>query len=165
MKKLLFLVLLLAPNLALAEAVSIKRFDTLSNTSTAAHACSLAPASCKVKDAALLDTLASWTMEVAGYSKLTLQIDHTFAAATAFTVTCEGSINGGSSYARITSTSIAAGTGTVTVYTDSYATGSASSNIILEYGIQGYSHVRCDLADTAATTDVVTIYANASQGE
>jgi hypothetical protein len=125
---------------------------------------STAISNCKVRNAEILDTSTSWTMDVAGYSKLTLQIDHTFAAATAITVTCEGSINGGTTYGRLTSTSVSSGTGTVSAYTDSYATGSASSKIILEYGIAGYDHVRCDLGDTAATTDLDTIYANASVG-
>lgn len=162
----LVLALLLLPSLALAEPVEVKRFRTASNTSTDSVACSsLAPSACKVKSAATLKTVSSWTMETAGYSKLSLQIDHTWAAASAITVVCEGSLNGGTTYARIVSTAILAGTGTLSAYTDSYATGGASTNILIEYGIQGYDHVRCDLNDTAATIDTVNVWAVASRGE
>ena len=149
-----------APAFGQTSFVKVRRF----HTNGAICPDSTAIASCKVRAAEVLDTSASWTMDVVGYSKLTIQIDHTYAAATAITLTCEGSLNGGATYARITATSISGGTGTISAYADSYATGSASSNIILEYGIAGYDKVRCDLGDTAATSDVDTVYANASVG-
>ncbi len=123
---------------------------------------------CKVLSAKALNGAAAtltFTMDVEGYSQLNIQVDHTFSAATAFTVTCSGSLNGGSTYARMTATSISGGTGTVSKYLDSYATGSASTNIILEYRVHGYDKVQCVLDDTGADgSDLVTVYAKASVG-
>lgn len=160
--KTLLLILCLLPSVALADAdvVRVKRFHTNGVNCPS----SKTPATCKVKSAEILDTSASWTMDVAGYAKLTIQIDHTYVAATHIFLTCEGSLNGGTTYARLTSTSVLAGAGTVSAYTDDYATGSASSNVIFEYGIAGYDNVRCDFSDTAATTDTDTVYARVSVG-
>lgn len=163
MKKLLFLAALLLPSLAQADApvVRVKRFHTNGVNCPAA----VAPSSCKVRAAELTSGSASWQMDVFGYSKLIIQINHTFAAATALAMTCEGSLDGGATYARITATAIAAGVGTVSRYADAYATGSASTNILLEYGVAGYDKVRCDLGDTGATTDTDTIFARVSVGD
>lgn len=162
MHRIALALVLALPSLAVAQTslVKVQRY----HTNGAKCPDTTAPAGCKVQSAALLDTSAAFTMDVVGYSKLTIQLDHTHAAASAITLTCEGSLNGGSTYARITATSILAGTGTVTVYTDSYTTGGASSNILLEYGVQGYDKVRCDIGDTAATSDTITVYASASVG-
>ena len=156
MKKLLVALLLLSTP-ALAD-VRVKRFHTAGVTCPS----TVTPANCRVQNASVLDTSASFTMDVFGFDKLNLQINHTFVAATAISVICEGSLDGGATWARITSTAIAAGTGTVSRYIDNYPTGSASTNILLEYGVQGYTYARCDLGDTAATTDTVIIFANVS---
>jgi len=107
--------------------------------------------------------LRTFTINTGTFVKATIQIDYVWAAGTAVTVACSGSLNQGATYARITSTAVAAGTGTVTPYTDSRAV-TASENFLLEYDVRTYDRLQCVVAVTGgAAGDTITVYASATR--
>jgi hypothetical protein len=149
-----------APPIGRAPGTSTLRF-------TAAGA-TCASNSCKVLSAVALNATASTrtvTLPVAGYSRLTLQVELTRVAATDVQVTCTGSINGGGTYAQETSVTISAGTGTLAAYHDVFAT-TTSQNFLTKYDVRGIDKIACVLSGTSAgATDLIDVYALASVGQ
>ena len=107
--------------------------------------------------------LRTFTINTGTFVKTTLQVDYVWTAGTAVTMTCSGSLNQGASYGRVTSTSVAAGTGTVTPYTDSRAV-TASENFLLEYDVRTYDRLQCVVAVTGGgADDTITVYASSTR--
>jgi uncharacterized protein with beta-barrel porin domain len=77
-----------------------------------------------------------------GYRKLIVVVKHTYSAATTLTATPTCSMDGGTTYASETSTSISAGAGTVSVYSDTYTTGAANSVLRLVYDVSGCTNYK-----------------------
>lgn len=97
-----------------------------------------------------------------GFEKVVVVIDYTYGAATAVTVTPTLSIDGGTTYGSETSTSISSGTGTVSVYSDSYTTGAANALLRLSYDVAGCTHLKLVIAGTGANgSDLVDVQATA----
>jgi len=148
-----------APPLPVSPVMSRLKFaagDTLCTSS-----------SCKVLNAVAANAAEgsrTFTLSVTGYSKATIQLDFVWAAATDHRLACSGSVNGGGSYARITSTAITAGVGTISLYQDVRAVG-ASENILLEYDVRTYDKIRCVWSTTGGgASDNITAYAEAAVG-
>ena len=107
--------------------------------------------------------LRTFTIDTSTFVKLTLQVNYVWATGTAVTMTCTGSIDQGTTYASLTSTSIAAGTGTVKPYVDSFAV-TASANFLLEYDVRTLDRLRCVAAVTGGgANDTITVYASAAR--
>jgi len=128
--------------------------------------CSGLAVNCRMLNAVAANAAAAsrtFTIDTSTFVKMVLQVDYVWTAGTAVTMTCSGSINQGSSYASITSTSIAAGTGTVSPYVDSFAV-TASANFLLEYDVRIYDRLRCVAAVTGGgANDTITVYASAGR--
>jgi hypothetical protein len=161
MNAILALLLLASPPLPVAPAMSKIQF-------TAAGAvCTVAAASCKVLNEAVANGLAAtrtFVLPVAGFSKVSIQVDLTRVAATDVQLTCTASLDGGGHYASITATKITGGTGTVTAYHDSYAT-TSTGNVLFEYDTRTYGSMQCVVGSTAGTTDTYTVFAVAAVGQ
>jgi hypothetical protein len=107
--------------------------------------------------------LRTFTVDTSTFVKLTLQVNYVWSTGTAVTMTCSGSLDQGNTYASLTSTSIAAGTGTVSPYVDSYAV-TASANFLLEYDVRTYDRIRCVAGCTGCgANDSLTIYGSAAR--
>jgi hypothetical protein len=149
-----------APPIARAPGTSTLRFTAAGATCSSN--------SCKVLSAVALNATAATrtvTLPVAGYSRLTMQIELTRVAATDVQVTCTGSINGGGTYALVTSGTTSSGTGTLSAYHDVFAT-TTSQNFMTQYDVRGLDKIACVLSGTAAGgTDLVDVYALASVGQ
>jgi hypothetical protein len=93
------------------------------------------------------------TQNVDGFSRLIVRLKLTDAnsSVSALVVTCTGSIDDGSTYGSVTSRSISAGTGTVSVYTDEIAP-SGTATYTLVYDVWGFDKYRCVYAATGATS-------------
>lgn len=124
--------------------------------------CSLA-GSCKILNGVAATASSgdrTFNLPVQHYNVTTVQIDYTYNAGTAVTLTCTASLNGGGSYASITSTAISSGTGTVSPYNDSWAPGGASGNILLDYKTARYDNLSCIVAVTGGnSSDTFNVYA------
>jgi hypothetical protein len=162
---LLSIAILLAPALASADVVSVPQVrrvifgsDGLPTKVSAS----------KVLNAVALNAAAAsrtFVLTVAGLSKVTIQVDLTRDAATDLSLTCSVSLNGGSSYAQLHSTSVAAGVGTMSAYSDVKA-GTASVNVPFEYDVRTYDKIRCTVAGTSGgAADLVTVYAIGAVGQ
>lgn len=119
---------------------------------------------------ALNASAATRTATVTGlgkkYSRLIWQVDYTYSAATTVTLTCSGSTNEAASYGVKTSTSVSAGAGTVSAYVDTYTTGGASNNLLIEYDVAGLDAFKCVFGGASAGAgDLVTVYATAVVGQ
>jgi len=154
MKRFLF-----ALSLVLVSVTAHARWKVANDSCTAVN--------CKLLNAvAATAAAASRTVTIAttGRVKATLQVDYVYSAGTAVTATCTGSLNQGTSYASLTSTSVAAGTGTVTPYVDSFAISAASANFLLEYDVRTYDRLKCVFAVTGGGAgDTLTVYAAATR--
>lgn len=94
------------------------------------------------------------------YAKVKLVINYTYSAATTVVVTYTSSIDGGTTYGSETSTAIAAGAGTVSVYTDTYTTGSANAIIKLSYDVAGCTHAKFVFSGASAGAgDLINVQA------
>lgn len=102
------------------------------------------------------------------YSRIILTIDYTYSAATTVTVTPSASPNttsGGTTYGRKTSTAIASGAGTVSLYADTYTTSAASATFELEYDCSGRDAMKFVFGGAGAGAgDLITVYAVAVAG-
>jgi hypothetical protein len=125
-------------------------------------ACRTQAASCKLLDGVALNAVAAsrtFTLATVGFGKVTVQANLTRTAATDLRLTCTASLDEGASYGSVTSTSIAAGTGTVSAYVDVFAV-SGSANVLLEYDVRTYDKLRCVVSGTSGgANDLITIYA------
>ena len=130
---------------------------------------SCSAANCKLLNAVASNAAAAsrtFTIDTAGWAKTVLQVNYVYNAGTAVTMTCTASLDGGTTYASITSTSISAGAGTVTAYVDTFAISAASANFLLEYDTRVYDHLKCVAAVTGGgASDTITVYANATRYE
>jgi hypothetical protein len=121
---------------------------------------------CKMLNAVAANAAAAsrtFTIDTEGYVAVALQVDYVYTAGTAVTMTCTKSLNQGTTYASVTSTSVAGGTGTVTAYADSFAV-TASTNFTLEYDVRNYDKLRCVAAVTGGgAADTITVYAAATR--
>jgi hypothetical protein len=70
------------------------------------------------------------------YSKARLVIAYTYSAATTVTVAFKCSLDG-TNYGQVMARSVSGSTATVSTLTDSYTTGAASANLMLEYDVRG----------------------------
>ena len=100
-----------------------------------------------------------------GVSTATVWIDVTEAGTiTAVVLTCSGSPNAGTTYGQKTSTSVAAGVGTVVVYADSYAL-TASGVLMLEYDVRKFDKFKCLVDITGGgATDTFDVHATGAVG-
>ncbi len=105
------------------------------------------------------------TLDVRGMARVVFVIEYTRGGAgTAVTLTPSVSLDEGTTYGRLTSTSVAAGAGTVSAYTDTY-TSSATGTICVSYDVRGYDYFKVIFAITAGNgSDTLTVYASASAG-
>lgn len=119
-------------------------------------------ASQKVLDAVALNASAAtrtFALDVQSMSKLLVWVDFTYAAATTVVLTPSASPNGGTLYGRVTSTAVAAGAGTVSLYTDTYTTGAASAIFLVEYDVRGMDYFKVVFSGASAgASDLVTVY-------
>ena len=100
-----------------------------------------------------------------GVSTATVWIDVTEAGTiTAVVLTCSGSPNAGTMYGQKTSTSVAAGTGTVTAYADTYAL-TASGVLMLEFDVRKFDFFKCLVGITGgAAADTFDVHATGAVG-
>ena len=131
-------------------------------------------ASCKVLNAVAATASSgsrTFTVSTGGFSKTVFQLDYTYSAATDQRLACYGSLNGGASYARIMSTGIVSGSGTLMPYTDICNIGvnqclTGSGNILIEYDSRNYDKMQCVWSATSGGAgDTVNIYAAAAVGQ
>lgn len=93
----------------------------------------------------------------APYTKWRVSVFFTYGAATTLTSVFSCSQDG-TNYASLTSRSISAGASTVSIVTDTYTTGGASADIMLEYDIQGCRKAKVVLGGASAgASDLVTV--------
>lgn len=91
------------------------------------------------------------------FAKARLSIFYTYSAATAVTVVFSCSADG-TNFAQMTARDISGSTATISALTDSYTTGAASKDLMLEYDIRGCAKVKWLLAGTGAGAgDLVTV--------
>jgi hypothetical protein len=91
------------------------------------------------------------------FTKWRVSVFFTWAAASTVTAVFSCSIDG-TNYASLTSRSITAGASAVSIVTDTYTTGGASADIMLEYDIQGCRAAKVLLGGASAgATDLVTV--------
>jgi hypothetical protein len=151
-----------APPSAVSPVMSRLKFTSAGAT------CATSTGACKVLDGIALNASSSsrtFTLPVSGYSKLTVQANLTRSAATDLQLICTASLDGGSTYGSITSTSVSGGTGTVSAYHDVITVG-ASGNYLLEYDTRTYDYIKCVVSGTSGgSSDTVTIYAVAAVGQ
>lgn len=163
-----FLLVLLLPATALAWAPPAQVQRITNDASTNKYN--------KIESVALNATAAlrTLTVEVAqvkrttgdGYEKLVVVVDFTWAAASTVVLTPTCSIDGGSTYASETSTSIAAGAGTVSPYADTYTTGGASAVFRVVYDVSGCTHYKIVFSGASAgATDLIDVQAALTVGE
>lgn len=98
------------------------------------------------------------------FTKIRVSVFFTWAAAT--TVTAQFSCaEDGTNYARLTTRSCSSGTCTVSLQSDSYATGGASADFSLEYDVRGCQKVKILFGGAGAgATDLVNVQATAIAG-
>ena len=99
------------------------------------------------------------------YSKVLLGVFHTFSTATTITVlwTCS---QDGVNYATKTSRAIAAGAGTVSLFLDTYPTGSASTEPLFEIDVRGCRALKMLLGGASAGVgDLVDAHVTAIVGK
>jgi hypothetical protein len=91
------------------------------------------------------------------FTKWRVSVFFTYNAASTVTAVFSCSVDG-TNYASLTSRSITAGASTVSIVTDTYTTGGASANIMLEYDIQGCRAAKVVLGGASAgASDFVTV--------
>lgn len=101
-----------------------------------------------------------------GFEKLVVGVEFTYAAASTVVLTPTCSMDGGSTYFSETSTAIAAGAGTVSLYTDTYTTGGASASFRLVYDVSSCTHYKIVFSGASAgATDLVDVQAALVVGE
>lgn len=100
--------------------------------------------------------VGSW-FDVTGCNSLCLDVKFVFAAGTTILLTFQYSPDGGTTVYNLSSISVSAGTGTRTVYTDSFATGSANATYDIRLTDLDFNFFRVSAAITAGTTDTLTI--------
>lgn len=157
--------------LCLALAAPLPIADTMRTVKFAASGaiCTTnTTAPCKILNAVAANANASlrtFVLPVAGYSKATIQVNLTRSAATDIQLACTASLDGGATYATITSTSILAGVGTMTAYHDVYAT-TSTGNVLFEYDTRTYDSMTCVWSSTSGgSNDKATVYAGAAVGQ
>ena len=162
MHAILVLLLLASPPLPVAPAMSKIQLTS------AGAVCTGAAASCKVLNGVAATAQASdrtFVLPVAGFSKVSIQVNLTRVAAVDIQLACSASLDGGAHYAPITSTVIATGVGTMTAYHDVYATATTGSGLF-EYDSRTYDHMSCVWSSTTGGgTDLATVYAIAAVGQ
>ncbi len=107
---------------------------------------------------ALTATPQSYTVDISGFNRVKINAFHTYVAGTAVIHTfdvAETETPVAGDWVRVTSTDTAAGTGTRVRYTDSYATGSASTNFELRLADLDAKKLRVNVSATAGSTDSI----------
>lgn len=151
--------LLAAPNLAWAQGVqprtNVKDFKSGTSFNL------LAAVALNAADAATRTITLSLGKD---FGKALVHVFYTFGAGTAVTaiLTCSSD---GTNYARRTSRSTAAGVSTISPLSESYPTGSASSNFTIEYDVRGCESVKVLFGGTGVNgSDLVNVQATALTG-
>lgn len=104
------------------------------------------------------------TLSTEGYSKLLVQVNFTYAAATTLTSQFTCSLNG-VTYGRRTSKSTTAGAVTVSASTETYTTGGASVVLNYEYDVRGCSDISVVYGGASGgASDLITVQATAVVG-
>lgn len=97
------------------------------------------------------------TLPVHGLSRLVVSVEFTRSAGTAVVLTPSYSLDDGETYARLTSTSVLDGAGTVSTYSDTRTT-SASENIGLSYDVAGMDYFKIVFTVTGGgASDLLTV--------
>ena len=92
------------------------------------------------------------------------QVDYTYNAGTALTMTCTASANNAVSYANINTVSISGGTATLSTVTWTKAV-VASTNELISVDTNGYDFLRCVFSVTGGgASDLLDVAAQASAG-
>jgi hypothetical protein len=158
----LALALVLSLAASAAQAQSIAPSQRRVRYTAGGAVCAAAPASCRVLAGVAANAatgLRTFRLKTEGLAKLTVQVDLVRTAATDVRLSCSASLSDASTFGRIASTAIAAGTGTVSAYTDVYAT-TSTGGIVLEYDVRTYDWVECTATATSGgANDTVTVYA------
>jgi hypothetical protein len=125
-------------------------------------------ARCKLLNAVAMNAAVgarTFTLNTEGLAKVEIQINFVRSAATAVILTCTASLDGGVTYASITSTSVSSGVGTATAYYDSFAV-SGSTNFTLEYDVRTRDRLKCVVSATSGgARDNATVYAIGAVGQ
>jgi hypothetical protein len=103
-------------------------------------------------------------LTVRGQARLVLKVDFTRSAGTAVVLTPTYSLDDGTTYASITSTTISSGAGALDVYTDTRTT-SSSGIFGVAYDVRGYDKFKVLFAVTGGGAgDLLTVYATGAVG-
>ena len=104
------------------------------------------------------------TLTTKDYARLVFQVDYTWATGTAVTMTCQGSLNNGSSYANVNTASVLAGAVTLATATWSKAV-TASTNELVSVDTSTYDFLKCVFSATAGGgSDLFDVYAISAAG-
>lgn len=151
---------------AVAPKMGVSRYGTRVGGTTKQY---------KVLDSVALnaaDASRTFSLDVSGYSSLSVQVDLTRTAATDLQLTCSVSLNGGVSFGSLTSTSVSSGTGTISVFHDVCTIGAGSTcltgtgNIVLDYDVRKYDAFKCVVSGTSGgANDIVNVYVVAAVGQ
>lgn len=102
--------------------------------------------------------------KVEGFGKIRVAVFFTYAAATTVTAQFTCSLDG-TNYGRTTSRSTSAGASTVSLQSDTYTTGAANANLILEYDVRGCRKAQVLFGGASAgASDLVNVQAVAVAG-
>jgi hypothetical protein len=101
--------------------------------------------------------------DMSGYNKFRVDVVHTWVAATAVTFHIEHSVDGGTTWFRVQSGSVAAGTDTCSNYVVSKAV-TATTNYSRRLD-SDFSLVRLVFDSVGGTTDTTTVYITKSASE
>lgn len=153
MKHVSFYLLLLASSLASAQNIPVGHGQYDLGTLASSVACNASSGT---------RTFTLSTGRPAGFGLMALQLNFTYNAATAVSMTCEGSLDGGTSWAKAQICTVSGSTCTLTQATWSHAT-SASENWMMRVDFLGAPDVRCTVACTGGgASDTWTIYGRLS---
>lgn len=146
------LILALAPSLAIAAPVT-----PAADTAQANNALSAVALNASAGTRTVTATFDYVPTNPAPFTKWRVSVFFTYNAATTVTGVFSCSQDG-TNYASLTSRSIAAGASTVSIVTDTYTTGGASADFMLEYDIQGCRKAKLVLGGASAgASDLVTV--------
>lgn len=108
------------------------------------------------------------TIDVSNYAITTLQVELDQDTATAFSIACQGSVDGGVNYGVVQSRTIAAGKSTLIDFDDTKdaATDGSVTSLVADYGVTAYTHLKCVVTTTGGVTaDTITLRATSGVGQ
>lgn len=166
---LLALAVLLGPAIAVAtQAPSPLKYKFGCPSGIGVNCFARTAANIEMNDVAANAAAASQTFVLdvagAGVSTVSVILDITeVGAITAATLTCSVSPNGGATYGQLTSTTVAAGVGTVVAYSDSYAITATGVVGPIDFDVARYDKFKCLVGITGGgATDTYDVHVTGS---